>query len=77
MIGPVIGVCLFVYAKAHLNGGNLHLYTGAAVVLVLALMPGGITGMAEKWWNKARARRPSPTDMSSGEHAEQKDEARP
>jgi branched-chain amino acid transport system permease protein len=77
LIGPVIGVCLFVLAKSNLNGGNLHLYTGAAVVLVLALMPGGITGMAEKWWNQARSRGRTQTDTSSGDTVEQRDEAKP
>lgn len=58
LLGPVLGVVLFTWAEANLNeGGNLHLYTGIAVVLVLAFMPGGITGTVEKYWKKYRRRR--------------------
>jgi branched-chain amino acid transport system permease protein len=55
LLGPVLGVALFTWAEANLNeGGNLHLYTGIAVVLVLAFMPGGITGTIGKYWNRFR-----------------------
>lgn len=55
LLGPVLGVALFTWAEANLNeGGNLHLYTGAAVVLVLAFMPGGITGTVGKYWSTWR-----------------------
>lgn len=60
LLGPVLGVVLFTWAEANLNeGGNLHLYTGSAVVLVLAFMPGGITGTVGKYWARLRRGRRS------------------
>ena len=77
LLGPVLGVSLFAWADANLNdGGNLHMYTGIAVVLVLAFMPGGITGTAEKYGRKLRRGRRSeqgPSVVSSP--ATQKEEA--
>lgn len=45
LLGPVLGALLYVLAQSWFNtSGNLHLYTGAALVLVLVFLPGGITG---------------------------------
>lgn len=47
VLGPVLGVFLFVWAQANFNfGGNLHLFTGLALIAVLVFLPGGITGTA-------------------------------
>lgn len=45
LLGPVLGALLYVLAQSWFNtSGNLHLYTGAALVVVLVFLPGGITG---------------------------------
>ncbi|MCW2816112.1 MAG: hypothetical protein JWN84_3567 [Nocardioides sp.] len=55
LLGPVLGTFLFVYAQANLNfGGNLHLFTGLALIVVLVFMPGGITGAARKGYQRLR-----------------------
>jgi branched-chain amino acid transport system permease protein len=45
LIGPIAGALLFVYAQAKFNtSGNLGLFTGIALVLVLVFLRGGVTG---------------------------------
>lgn len=69
LAGPVLGATLFVLAQGRLNvGGNLHLYIGIALILVLVFLPGGITGALQRLWRRARhkdARRTSRKDESS------------
>jgi branched-chain amino acid transport system permease protein len=49
LAGPLVGTGLFVWAQANLNvGGNLHLFTGIALILVLVFMPGGLTGAVQR-----------------------------
>jgi len=53
LVGPVIGTFLFVYAQATFNlGGNLPLLMGISLVLVLAFLPGGITGTAGRLYRR-------------------------
>jgi branched-chain amino acid transport system permease protein len=55
LAGPLIGTALFVWAQAELNvGGNLHLFTGIALIVVLVFRPGGITGTAQRAWKRLR-----------------------
>ena len=55
IVGPLLGTVLFVWAQAELNvGGNLHLFTGIALIVVLVFMPGGITGTAQRAWRRLR-----------------------
>jgi branched-chain amino acid transport system permease protein len=55
LAGPLIGTALFVWAQAELNvGGNLHLFTGIALIVVLVFMPGGITGSVQRGWKRLR-----------------------
>jgi len=55
LLGPVVGTFLFVYAQANFNfGGNLHLFTGLALIVVLVFMPGGITGAFQKLYHRIR-----------------------
>jgi branched-chain amino acid transport system permease protein len=55
--GPLIGTALFVWAQARLNvGGNLHLFTGIALIVVLVFMPGGITGTIQRAVKRLRGR---------------------
>jgi branched-chain amino acid transport system permease protein len=55
LVGPAVGTFLFVYAQANFNfGGNLHLFTGLALILVLVFMPGGITGALQKLYHRIR-----------------------
>lgn len=55
LAGPVVGTFLFVYAQANFNfGGNLHLFTGLALIVVLVFMPGGITGAFQKLYHRLR-----------------------
>jgi branched-chain amino acid transport system permease protein len=57
LAGPLIGTGLFVWAQAELNvGGNLHLYTGLALIVVLVFLPGGITGAMQRQWTRLRGR---------------------
>lgn len=57
LIGPVVGTFLFVYAQANFNfGGNLHLFTGLTLILVLVFLPGGITGALQKLYRRLRGR---------------------
>ncbi|WP_141004172.1 hypothetical protein [Nocardioides humi] len=55
LAGPAVGTFLFVYAQANFNfGGNLHLFTGLALIVVLVFMPGGITGAFQKLYHRIR-----------------------
>jgi len=55
LVGPVLGAALFVLAQGQLNvGGNLHLYIGLALILVLVFLPGGITGALQRLWRRLR-----------------------
>lgn len=57
LIGPVLGTFLFVYAQANFNfGGNLHLFTGMTLIVVLVFMPGGITGALQKLYRRVRGK---------------------
>lgn len=57
LIGPVLGTFLFVYAQANFNfGGNLHLFTGLTLIVVLVFMPGGITGALQKLARRVRGK---------------------
>ncbi|ROS32081.1 branched-chain amino acid ABC transporter permease [Amycolatopsis thermoflava] len=49
LAGPVVGALAYVWAQAEFNSsGNLQLYTGVALVVVLVFLPGGITGVFGK-----------------------------
>lgn len=55
LIGPVLGTFLFVYAQANFNfGGNLHLFTGLTLIVVLVFLPGGISGALQKLYRRIR-----------------------
>jgi branched-chain amino acid transport system permease protein len=55
LAGPLVGTGLFVWAQAHLNfGGNLHLFTGIALIVVLIFMPGGLTGAVQRIGRRVR-----------------------
>lgn len=55
LAGPIVGTFLYVYAQANFNfGGNLHLFTGLTLILVLVFMPGGITGTLQKLYHRLR-----------------------
>jgi branched-chain amino acid transport system permease protein len=57
LVGPLLGTALFVWAQSALNvGGNLHLYTGLALILVLVFLPGGITGALVRAWHRLTRR---------------------
>ena len=57
LLGPLVGGLLYVVAQAEFNtSGNLHLYTGIALILVLMFLPGGITGGIASLWNKVRGK---------------------
>lgn len=45
LLGPIAGGLIYVLAQSRFNtSGNLHLYTGIALVLVLMFLPGGLSG---------------------------------
>ncbi|MCW2713576.1 MAG: hypothetical protein JWN88_623 [Frankiales bacterium] len=53
LVGPVVGAALYIYAQSEFNdSGNLHLYTGLALILVLMFLPGGITGGLQRLWRR-------------------------
>ena len=57
LLGPLLGTALFVWAQSALNvGGNLHLFTGVALIVVLVFLPGGITGSAGRAWRRLSRR---------------------
>lgn len=44
LVGPVVGAILYIYAQAKFASGNLQLYMGLALIVVLVFLPGGIVG---------------------------------
>lgn len=57
LVGPIIGGFLYTIAQARFStGGNLHLYTGMALILVLMFIPGGISGGIQDIWRRVRAK---------------------
>lgn len=44
IVGPVVGAILYIYGQNKFASGNLNLYTGIALIVVLAFLPGGIVG---------------------------------
>lgn len=49
LLGPIVGGLLYVFAQSRFNtSGNLHLYTGIALVLVLMFLPGGLSGAVSR-----------------------------
>lgn len=55
IIGPLVGTALYVWGQAQFNsGGNLYLYTGLSLIVVLVFLPGGVTGSARRLWKKVR-----------------------
>ena len=44
LIGPLVGAVLYIYAQAKFASGNLGLYTGIALIVVLVFLPGGLVG---------------------------------
>lgn len=45
LLGPIVGALLYIVAQSQFNqSGNLHLYMGIALILVLMFLPGGILG---------------------------------
>lgn len=58
LVGPILGAILYIQAQARFNtSGNLHLWTGLALVLVLMFLPGGIFGSLETWLRRRLGRR--------------------
>jgi branched-chain amino acid transport system permease protein len=49
--GPIIGGVLLTYGENFFgSSGNLFLYTGIGIVVVLVAFPGGIAGLAGTLW---------------------------
>jgi branched-chain amino acid transport system permease protein len=44
LVGPLVGAVLYVYAQSKFASGNLQLYMGLALIIVLVFLPGGIVG---------------------------------
>lgn len=45
LVGPVVGAILYIFAQNEFgSNGNVELYTGIALVIVLAFIPGGVVG---------------------------------
>lgn len=45
LVGPVVGAILYIFTQNEFgSNGNVELYTGIALVVVLAFIPGGIVG---------------------------------
>ena len=57
LAGPVVGAVLYIYAQGEFGDtGNLELYTGLALILVLIFLPGGITGFGVSLFHRLRAK---------------------
>jgi branched-chain amino acid transport system permease protein len=49
LVGPLVGAVLYIYGQNKFASGNLNLYTGIAVIVVLAILPGGIVGSLTRY----------------------------
>ena len=60
LVGPVVGAGLYTFGlnKFTSSGSNIDLFTGIALIVVLAFFPGGITGGLGRLWQFARRRVP-------------------
>jgi branched-chain amino acid transport system permease protein len=59
LAGPIVGAVLYIYAQGQFGDtGNLHLYTGLALIVVLIFLPGGIVGFAVSQFRRLRPRMP-------------------
>jgi branched-chain amino acid transport system permease protein len=59
LVGPLVGAVAYIYAQAKFaSGGNLQLYTGLALIIVLVFIPGGIVGGIVRLAGKIRKRGP-------------------
>ena len=57
LAGPVVGAVLYIYAQGEFGDtGNLELYTGLALILVLIFLPGGITSFSVSLFHRLRAK---------------------
>lgn len=69
-IGPLIGGVLMDWGQNEFGStGNLYLYTGIAVIVVLVLFPRGLTGLVTDFWRwavPAVRRRSSRRDAGEG-----------
>ncbi|WP_068396019.1 branched-chain amino acid ABC transporter permease [Kribbia dieselivorans] len=76
LAGPIFGAIVYVLAQSRFNtSGNLHLYTGIALVLVLMFLPGGILGSLEKWVRGRLSRRRQATPPSTSEPSSPEDQS--
>ncbi|WP_037144147.1 branched-chain amino acid ABC transporter permease [Rhodococcoides fascians] len=49
ILGPLLGTGLFMFTQAKLNiGGNLNLFTGVALMVVLVVAPGGLSALIQR-----------------------------
>jgi branched-chain amino acid transport system permease protein len=62
LVGPVVGAVLYIYGQNKFASGNLNLYTGIALIVVLAFLPGGIVGSIVRYgkagFTRIRRKRP-------------------
>jgi len=63
LVGPVVGALIYMILLSTLNStGNLQLYLGAALVIVLAFLPTGVTGAivtgVKRLWRRIRRKGP-------------------
>lgn len=58
LLGPVLGAFIYVFGQSFLNfGGNLQLFMGALLVIVLVFFRGGIAGVLGSLYDKRAHRR--------------------
>jgi branched-chain amino acid transport system permease protein len=56
LLGPVVGAILYIYAQGEFaETGNLQLYTGAAMIIAVVFLPGGVSGTAAFGYRKLRS----------------------
>jgi len=56
LVGPLVGALLYTYGQAKFASGNLLLYMGLALIVVLVFLPGGIVGSASRLAHTGYAR---------------------
>ncbi|WP_324909363.1 branched-chain amino acid ABC transporter permease [Baekduia sp.] len=57
LIGPVVGALLYIYAQGRFGDtGNLELYMGLALIVVVIFLPGGVVGFVTDRVVRLRAR---------------------
>ncbi|GAA1668893.1 branched-chain amino acid ABC transporter permease [Citricoccus zhacaiensis] len=66
LLGPVLGAFIYTFSESFLNfGGNLQLFMGALLVIVLVFFRGGIAGIVGTLYGRSRRKRAQKTTTTT------------